>query len=76
MEMHATIAEWDGDKVTLYETSQGVMNHQQVMSEMLGIPLDRILVISPFQGSGFGGKLFPWPHSLLAPQARRKSTGP
>jgi xanthine dehydrogenase YagR molybdenum-binding subunit len=76
MEMHATIAKWDGDKVTLYETSQGVMNHQQVMSEMLGIPLDRILVVSPFQGSGFGGKLFPWPHSLLAAVGARKVNRP
>jgi xanthine dehydrogenase YagR molybdenum-binding subunit len=76
MEMHATIAAWDGDKVTLYETSQGVVNHQQVMSEMLGIPLDRILVVSPFQGSGFGGKLFPWPHSLLAAIGARKVNRP
>ncbi|HEX4036493.1 MAG TPA: xanthine dehydrogenase family protein molybdopterin-binding subunit [Acidobacteriaceae bacterium] len=76
MEMHATIAVWDGDKVTLYETTQGVMNHQQVMSEMLGIPIDRILVISPFQGSGFGGKLFPWPHSLLAAVGARKVNRP
>ena len=33
---------------------------------MLGIPLENIQVISRFIGSGFGGKLFPWPHSLLA----------
>ena len=66
MEMHATIAAWDGDKVTLYETTQGVVNHQHVISQMLGTPLDRITVVSPFCGSGFGGKLFPWPQSLLA----------
>jgi len=28
MEMHATVAVWDGKKYTLYESSQGVMNHQ------------------------------------------------
>src|ERR1700724_4054367 len=39
MEMHATIAVWNKDKVTLYEASQGVVNHRNVMSEMLGIPL-------------------------------------
>jgi xanthine dehydrogenase YagR molybdenum-binding subunit len=43
---------------------------------MLGIPLDRILVISPFQGSGFGGKLFPWPHSLLAAVGAKKVNRP
>jgi xanthine dehydrogenase YagR molybdenum-binding subunit len=76
MEMHGTIAVWEGDSVTLYETSQGVMNHQGVMSEMLGVPLDKVHVISPFCGSGFGGKLFPWPHSLLAAMAARRLNRP
>jgi xanthine dehydrogenase YagR molybdenum-binding subunit len=72
MEMHATIAKWEGDKVILYESSQGVVNHQHVLSEMLGIPLDQVQVLSPFCGSGFGGKLFPWPHSLLAAMGARR----
>ncbi len=72
MEMHGTIAEWNGDRLRLYETTQGVVNHRNVMSEMLGVPVDRIEVISPFCGSGFGGKLFPWPQSLLAAMAAKK----
>ncbi len=67
MEMHGTIAVWDRqDKLTLYETSQGVVNHHNVASQVLGMPLESIEVISPFVGSGFGCKLFPWPHSWLA----------
>jgi xanthine dehydrogenase YagR molybdenum-binding subunit len=76
MEMHATIADWDGDRLTLYETSQGVVNHQHVISEMMNIPVDRITVVSPFCGSGFGGKLFPWPNSLLAPLAAKQVKRP
>jgi xanthine dehydrogenase YagR molybdenum-binding subunit len=76
MEMHGTIAAWNGDRVTLYETTQGVMNHQGVMSEVLGIPIDHVHVISPFCGSGFGGKLAPWPHSLLAAVAARRVNRP
>ncbi|HUY80410.1 MAG TPA: xanthine dehydrogenase family protein molybdopterin-binding subunit [Acidobacteriaceae bacterium] len=72
MEMHATIAVWNGDKVTLYETTQGVVNHQGVMAQVLGLPLENVHVISPFMGSGFGGKLFPWPQSMLAAMAARK----
>jgi len=72
MEMHATTARWDGDKVILYESSQGVVNHQHIMSEMLGIPVDQVQVLSPFIGSGFGGKLFPWPHSLMAALAAKR----
>lgn len=76
MEMHATTAVWNGDKVTLYETTQGVVNHQHVMSEMLGIPVENVHVICLFCGSGFGGKLFPWPHSLLAAIAARRVQRP
>lgn len=69
MELHATVAVWDGKKYTLYETSQGVMNHQTVMAQVLGQPKENIEVISHFIGSGFGGKLFPWPHSAIAAAA-------
>ena len=76
MELHATTAVWDGDRLTLYESSQGVVNHQHVMSEMMGIPVDRVTVLSPYIGSGFGGKLFPWPHSMLAAMAARRVQRP
>ena len=66
MEMHGTVAVWDGDNVTLYESSQGVVNHRSVMAEVLGVPRENVRVISRFIGSGFGGKLFPWPQSTMA----------
>lgn len=76
IEMHATVAEWDGDKVTLYETSQGVVNHRVAMAEILGIPRENVQVITRFLGSGFGGKLFPWPHSAMAAVAARQLKRP
>jgi xanthine dehydrogenase YagR molybdenum-binding subunit len=76
MEMHATVAVWKGDKVTLYETSQGVLNHLNVMTQVLGVPKENIQVISRFIGSGFGGKLFPWPHSALCAVAARQLNRP
>ncbi len=76
MEMHATVAVWDGKKYTLYETSQGVMNHQTVMAQVLGVPKENVEVVSRFIGSGFGGKLFPWPHCAIAASASRKLNRP
>jgi xanthine dehydrogenase YagR molybdenum-binding subunit len=76
MEMHGTIAAWEGDRLTLYESSQGVVNHHNVASQVLGMPLEDIDVISRFIGSGFGCKLFPWPHSWLAAVAARKLNRP
>ncbi len=76
MEMHGTVAVWDGDNVTLYESSQGVVNHRTVMSEVLGVPRENVRVISRFIGSGFGGKLFPWPQSTLAAVTAKKLNRP
>lgn len=76
MEMHATVAVWNDPKFTLYETSQGVVNHQHVMAETLGVPRENVQVITRFLGSGFGGKLFPWPHSALAAAAARQLNRP
>jgi len=71
IEMHATVADWDGQRFTLYETSQAVVTHRNVMAQMLGVPVENVRVISRFLGSGFGGKLWPWPHSLIAASASR-----
>lgn len=76
MEMHATVASFENGRFTLYETSQGVMNHLRVMSQVLGVPQENIRVVSNYIGSGFGGKLFPWPHSALAAVASRKLNRP
>ena len=72
IELHATIAVWDGSLLTLYESTQGVMNHRSVVAQMFGLPTENVRVISKFLGSGFGGKLFPWTHSPLAAAAARE----
>jgi xanthine dehydrogenase YagR molybdenum-binding subunit len=71
IELHASVADWNGESFTLYETTQAVVNYQDVMTQMLGVPKESLRVISRFLGSGFGGKLWPWPHALLAASASR-----
>jgi xanthine dehydrogenase YagR molybdenum-binding subunit len=66
IELHASVAVWDGQNFTLYETSQAVVNHREVMAQMLGVPSENVRVISRFLGSGFGGKLWPWTHCAIA----------
>jgi xanthine dehydrogenase YagR molybdenum-binding subunit len=76
IELHASVADFDGQKFTLYETTQAVCNAQDVMAQMLGVPLENVRVISRFLGSGFGGKLWPWTHALIAAQASRNLRRP
>jgi xanthine dehydrogenase YagR molybdenum-binding subunit len=76
IELHASVAAWDGDRVTLFETSQGVVNHRVVMAQVLGLPVENVRVVTRFLGSGFGGKLFPWPHTALAAVAAKRLDRP
>ena len=67
MEPRATTALWDADgSLTLYETTQHISGARTLIAIVLGIPIDKITVISKFLGGGFGGKADVWPHTLLA----------
>ncbi len=72
IELHATTAIWEGSTLTLYESSQGVVNLRGVLAEMFGLPKENVRVISKFVGSGFGSKLFPWTQCPLAAAAARQ----
>ena len=72
LEPHATTALWDGSMLTLYESSQGVVNLRAVLAQMFGLPKENVRVITKFVGSGFGCKLYPWPHCALAAAAARQ----
>jgi xanthine dehydrogenase YagR molybdenum-binding subunit len=72
IELHATTAIWEGSTLTLYEASQGVFNLQGVLAQMFGLPKENVRVITKFLGSGFGNKLWPWPHCPLAAAAARQ----
>src|SRR5215831_15305138 len=72
IELHATTAIWEGSTLTLYDSSQGVVNFRSVLAQMFDLPKENVRVITKFVGSGFGGKLFPWTHCALAAAAARK----
>src|SRR5207245_6118701 len=66
MEPPATLAGWDADgTLTLYETTQHIFGTKELVSIVLGIPAEKINVVSQFLGGGFGGKAYVWPHTLL-----------
>src|SRR5262245_37848899 len=73
LELHSTVALWDGGPMlTVYDSTQGVINMRSVLSQMFGLPKENVRVISKFLGSGFGGKLYPWTHVPLAAAAARQ----
>jgi len=76
MEPHSTTAIWEGSSLTLYESSQGVVNLRGVLAQMFGLPVENVRVITKFVGSGFGSKLWPWTLCPLAAAAARQVGAP
>jgi xanthine dehydrogenase YagR molybdenum-binding subunit len=66
IELHATIAAWDGDRLTLWDKTQWVHNTADEIAAVFGIPAENIRVVSPFVGGAFGSSLRTWPHVTLA----------
>ena len=71
MEPHATLAVWQEDGVTLYDSNQGVVNVKNTVARAFGLEPDQVRVISPHVGGGFGSKGTPRPHVILAVMASR-----
>ncbi|WP_137389053.1 xanthine dehydrogenase family protein molybdopterin-binding subunit [Rhodoligotrophos defluvii] len=72
MEPHATVAAWNGDRLTLWSKSQFVVNEQAEIAAVFGIPAEQVQVICPFIGGAFGTSLRTWPHVTLAALAARQ----
>lgn len=72
MEPHATIAAWDGDHLTLYDATQYVSGVRKTVAKTLGMPPEKVRVICPYVGGGFGCKGSTWSHVVLAAIASRQ----
>jgi xanthine dehydrogenase YagR molybdenum-binding subunit len=71
MEPHATIAHWEGNRLTLYEPSQWIVFVRTCIATWFGIPEKSIRVLGPYVGGGFGGKGALWSHSPVAVMAAK-----
>ncbi|RZA28926.1 MAG: xanthine dehydrogenase family protein molybdopterin-binding subunit, partial [Lysobacteraceae bacterium] len=58
MEPHASVAAWDGDQLTVWTSNQMIAWAKGDLAKTLGIPKDKVRVLSPYIGGGFGSKLF------------------
>jgi xanthine dehydrogenase YagR molybdenum-binding subunit len=66
MEPHASIAAWNGDELTLWTSNQMIAWSKGDVAKTLNIPEDKVRLISPYIGGGFGGKLFVRADALMA----------
>jgi xanthine dehydrogenase YagR molybdenum-binding subunit len=66
LEPHATVAWWEGDRLTLRTSNQIVGPGRQTVAKVLGIAPERVRLLAPFVGGGFGGKTTVGPDAILA----------
>ncbi|OWV72355.1 xanthine dehydrogenase [Rhizobium sp. R339] len=66
MEPHASIAAWNGDELTMWTSSQMIDWWRSDLAAMLDIDKEKIHLMSPFIGGGFGSKLFLRADAVLA----------
>ena len=76
MEPHATLAAWDDDELTLWTSVQIIEWARRDLSKILGMPAEKIRVVTPFIGGGFGGKLIVLADAVLASVGSRVSGRP
>ena len=76
MEPHASIAAWNGDDLTVWTSSQMIDWWRTDLATTLGIDKDRVHLMSPFIGGGFGVKLFLRADAVLAALAAREAKRP
>lgn len=76
MELHATTAVWDGEKVTVYEKTQGIKSTQRSIMDAFKLEEKNVQVNADFVGGGFGSALRTWPHVIAAVMAAKKTGKP
>ena len=76
MEPHASTALWEGDKLTVWTSNQMINWCVQDLSKTLNMPKEKVRVISPYVGGGFGSKLFLRADALLASLGARAAKRP
>lgn len=75
MEPHTTVAVWEGGDLTLYESTQGPHPVKQTVAPVLGLDPDRVRVVAPYVGGGFGSKGLPHANTILAALAAQMIEG-
>lgn len=72
MELHATVAQWQDDRLVVHEATQGVVFARNTLAAVFDLDSSQVEVHAEFIGSGFGGKLWLWPHCIATCAAARE----
>jgi CO/xanthine dehydrogenase Mo-binding subunit len=66
LETHGAVATWEGDQLTVYESTQHAFGVRQGLRAALKLPFSRIRVLCDYMGGGFGSKGGVGKYSIIA----------
>jgi len=76
VETHASVAKWDEDELTVWDSTQAIFNVRDGLARELGIPETKVRVIKMYMGGGFGSKLGLNEHTVVAAKLAKESGRP
>ena len=76
LEPHGCTASWEGENLTLWDSTQSVFDVRQQVAEQLGLPEHQVRVIKQYMGGGFGSKQIAWKHTVIAALLSKQSGRP
>jgi CO/xanthine dehydrogenase Mo-binding subunit len=76
LETHASVAQWDGNRLTVWDSTQGVFDIQKSLAQYLGLPLSSVRVIGHYMGGGFGSKLELGKYTVITALLARETARP
>ncbi|MCV7434662.1 xanthine dehydrogenase family protein molybdopterin-binding subunit [Mycolicibacterium bacteremicum] len=71
IELAATVAEWEGDVLTVHDSTRWITGERRALAAYLGIAETQVRILSPLVGGAFGSKSFLWMHVVLCAVAAR-----
>jgi xanthine dehydrogenase YagR molybdenum-binding subunit len=76
LEPHGAVAEWTGEQLTVWESTQGIFNTRADLAQGLARPLTSVRVVKDYMGGGFGAKNGASTNAYLAALLARRTGRP
>ena len=76
LETHGGIAEWDGDKLLLHVSTQGINASRDGIADALKVPRPNVRVVTEYMGGGFGSKLGADVQLVIAARLAKEAAAP
>jgi xanthine dehydrogenase YagR molybdenum-binding subunit len=73
LETHGAVAEWEGDRLTIWESTQGIFRVRGDVATALELQQSKVRVIKDYMGGGFGAKNGAGPHTFAAAVLARRT---